>query len=149
MSRLMVNAPAVVSEIIDGEAVIMNLDSGHYFSARGTGAAVWSLLDAGWPPESIARAVASRYKLSLGDAELALRDFMADLDRHALVRETATIIGAVSAESASSDMADFPSEWGPPSLEVFTDMEDLLLLDPIHEVSDEGWPMPQPGISNA
>jgi hypothetical protein len=28
-------------------------------------------------------------------------------------------------------------------LEVFTDMEDLLLLDPIHDVGDAGWPMPQ------
>ena len=28
----------------------------------------------------------------------------------------------------------------PPSLETFTDMRDLLLLDPIHEVTDAGWP---------
>jgi hypothetical protein len=25
-------------------------------------------------------------------------------------------------------------------LEKFTDMHDLLLMDPIHEVSDAGWP---------
>ena len=31
-----------------------------------------------------------------------------------------------------------------PSLSVFSDMQDLLLLDPIHDVSEAGWPMPKP-----
>jgi hypothetical protein len=32
-----------------------------------------------------------------------------------------------------------------PVLEVYTDMQDLLLLDPIHEVDEEaGWPSPKP-----
>lgn len=33
-----------------------------------------------------------------------------------------------------------------PVLHKYTDMEDLLLLDPIHEVDDEGWPVAKPGI---
>jgi hypothetical protein len=28
----------------------------------------------------------------------------------------------------------------PPELEVFTDMKDLLLLDPIHAIGEAGWP---------
>ena len=28
----------------------------------------------------------------------------------------------------------------PPQIERFTDMQELLLLDPIHEVDDTGWP---------
>ena len=31
-----------------------------------------------------------------------------------------------------------------PALQKYTDMEDLLLLDPIHEVDDTGWPNPKP-----
>jgi len=45
--RFTVNAPAVVSEVIDGEAVILNLRSGHYFSALHTGAVVWEWIDGG------------------------------------------------------------------------------------------------------
>jgi hypothetical protein len=33
-----INHPFVASEIIDGEAVIMNLNTGNYFSARQTAA---------------------------------------------------------------------------------------------------------------
>jgi hypothetical protein len=28
-----------------------------------------------------------------------------------------------------------------PELQVYSDMKDLLLLDPIHDVSEEGWPI--------
>jgi hypothetical protein len=31
----------------------------------------------------------------------------------------------------------------PPALEKFTNMQDILLLDPIHDVSDMGWPHQQ------
>ena len=31
-----------------------------------------------------------------------------------------------------------------PALEKYTDMQDFLLVDPIHEVSDAGWPHTQP-----
>ncbi len=34
-----------------------------------------------------------------------------------------------------------PAEFTPPVLEKYTDMQDLLLIDPIHEVNDaHGWP---------
>jgi len=31
-----------------------------------------------------------------------------------------------------------------PILQKYTDMADLLLLDPIHEVGEQGWPHPAP-----
>jgi len=35
--------------------------------------------------------------------------------------------------------------FAPPVLEVYTDMQDLLLLDPIHDVDETvGWPSPKP-----
>lgn len=41
-TRLRINAPSVVGEVIDGEAVILNLETGKYYSARGSGSAIWS-----------------------------------------------------------------------------------------------------------
>ena len=31
----------------------------------------------------------------------------------------------------------------PPTLEKYTDMQDLVLLDPVHEVDERGWPHAQ------
>jgi hypothetical protein len=48
----------------------------------------------------------------------------------------------VEEELATSDGPLPPAEPGGPVMEVFTDMEDILLLDPIHDVDYDaaGWP---------
>lgn len=33
-----VNSPSVIGEVLDGEAIIVNLDSGAYYSLNGAGA---------------------------------------------------------------------------------------------------------------
>ncbi len=34
--------------------------------------------------------------------------------------------------------------YAPPALETYTDMQELLLLDPIHDVDETGWPAARP-----
>ena len=36
---------------------------------------------------------------------------------------------------------------GEPVLEKYTDMQELLLLDPIHDVEEAGWPKAKPGAA--
>lgn len=135
MSRHQINAPAVVSEVIDGEAVIMNLLSGHYFSAQGVGAAVWTRVEAGWTAAEIVAELSRTY----GAAHVAtpVADFIAALQEHGLVVER------VSPTPDPTVSVEYPPSWSAPTLGVFTDMEDLLLLDPIHDVGEAGWPMPK------
>ena len=38
--------------------------------------------------------------------------------------------------------------YGLPALERFTDMEDLLLLDPVHDVEEMGWPHVNPNAAS-
>jgi hypothetical protein len=40
-----VNSPKVAAETIDGEVVIVNLDSGHYYSLLSTGAYIWNCVE--------------------------------------------------------------------------------------------------------
>lgn len=138
--RFTVNAPAVVSEVIDGEAVILNLRSGHYFSALHTGAVVWEWIDGGASDEEVAAALASRYGLPASEAARGVSAFLSELLRHELVTEGRTANGALT---PALDATRAPASWAPPALSVFTDMEDLLLLDPIHDVGDAGWPSPK------
>jgi hypothetical protein len=37
----------------------------------------------------------------------------------------------------------------PPVLESFTDLEELMLLDPVHDVDERGWPHATPPTSRA
>ena len=46
------------------------------------------------------------------------------------------------AEPNGDRRGDVPAAgpWSPPSIAVFSDMQDLFLLDPIHDVDEAGWP---------
>jgi hypothetical protein len=47
---------------------------------------------------------------------------------------------AASPDSTNRQPLPEPSGFEPPVLEKFTDMQDLILLDPVHEVDERGWP---------
>ncbi|MFV1991268.1 MAG: PqqD family protein, partial [Acidimicrobiales bacterium] len=54
-TRFQINTPAVVSEDIDGEVVIVNLETGSYYSLRDSSAALWKLLEGGAAVEEASR----------------------------------------------------------------------------------------------
>ncbi len=140
-----VNAPSVAGEVIDGEAVIMNLATGHYFSTQGSGAIAWEAISAGASRAEIAAAVQRRYAIAPDDAVLqAVDSFVAELLRHNLVVETPSH-DRDARTPAPVTQGDGPlAPFEPPVLHVYTDMDDLLLLDPIHDVDEVGWPTPKP-----
>ena len=138
-ARFRINRPKIVSEIIDDEVVILNLDRGHYFSLRHTGADIWHALERGASVDEIIAHITGVYA---GDEQA-----IADAVRRLLEQcESEELIVRLE-NTAVMDLPDrLPAGAGlkgaflPPELTKFTDMEDLLLLDPIHEVDETGWP---------
>lgn len=47
---LRINTPTVVGQVIDGEAVVINLQNGAYYSLVGSAAAIWEALERELPP---------------------------------------------------------------------------------------------------
>jgi hypothetical protein len=67
------------------------------------------------------------------------------LQREELVAATEN---SASASVSPPDAASNGSKtFEPPLLEKYTDMQDLVLLDPVHEVDSTGWPAPKPDAS--
>ncbi|MFT7649404.1 MAG: hypothetical protein ACI8Y4_004165 [Candidatus Poriferisodalaceae bacterium] len=135
MEYLTIRTPEVVHETVDGEAVIINLDKGLYFSADKMAACIWSRIAAGHDADSIL-AWGSALFTDVAPLEDEFRAFLDSLKANDLV--------AVSDQApVPSDVAILapPADYASPELEVFSDMTDLLLLDPIHDVAEElGWP---------
>lgn len=130
---LEIAAPHCVAQDFDGEIVVLNMANGTYYSVRDLGAVLWRDLAAGHPVEILADAAAD----ALGGPKPIL-DFAAKAQAEGLMRPVAAtaaseapqIIGALSA-GASSDL----------TFEVYEDMKNLILLDPVHEVDQSrGWP---------
>lgn len=136
-----INAPAVVSEIIDGEAVIMHLKSGHYFSTSDSGGVIWDGLEKRYDLAALANSLISHYALSTSHANEAVESFIAKLISHDLIRLAASD-GVTPPAIEKSTQPSGPFQ--PPVLNVFSDMKDLLLLDPIHDVDEAGWPTQPP-----
>ena len=131
-----VNAPVVAGEIIDGEAIILHLPRGHYYSSDGSGAFIWAAVELRIPAADIASRLAEAFAIAPAEAEAAVKQFLDDLAGHDLVRPC-------GAGKTPGDAAALPEGgvYAPPRLEIYTDMQDLLLLDPIHDVDAAGWPV--------
>ena len=56
---------------MDGEAVILDVETGEYFSLNPVATTIWTLLDEGCPISDLARRVAVRYGV---EVEVAGRD---------------------------------------------------------------------------
>lgn len=139
-------APQVIAEVIDEEAIIVNLDSGAYYSLRGAGAAIWEMAGQGWNADRIAAACAQRFEGESDQIQAAVARLLAELTAEGLLvaagaAPDASPLGNGEAPAAPAGRRQ---PFGEPVLEKYTDMADLLLLDPIHEVGAQGWPAPRP-----
>lgn len=149
--RLTVNSPTVISEVIDGEAVIMDMSKGRYYSCRDLGGEIWKWIEKGIPRSRISQNILSRYEVDADVLAAALDEFLSTLSAQGLVRQEdgANWSGDPHMQPGVSGGERLPFQ--PPVLSTHADLEDVLLLDPIHDVDETGWPAPKPpeGASGA
>lgn len=138
----------MVSEIIDGEAIMMHQETGDYFSADGTGCQIWQWIGEGRNHDEILGLLTRRFARDAGEIASGLDSFLADLLEHRLVQEL-DAAGAPPAPPVGAEAGEGAAEYAAPVLNVYTDMRDLLLLDPIHDVEEEaGWPIPKRAVGD-
>jgi hypothetical protein len=132
-------SPNISARSFGDEIVAANFVTGIYYSLLGSAAQIWEGLIAGVPLDRIVAEVSV-----LSDVDSA--DFARAAD--ALVEAMLTEKLIVPAENfVQSNWKPLPASegrYGLPVLERFTDMQDLLLLDPVHEVEEMGWPHTNP-----
>lgn len=136
-----INTPAVVSEIIDGEAVIMNLQSGHYYSTQHSGCLLWQGLEQGKSDQQLLADLSATFDADPPILASTLAAFLDSLLAQELISATPAAPTTPPATLATPHQR---RPFSAPVLNVYTDMQDLLLLDPIHDVADSGWPTAKP-----
>ena len=134
-------------ETIEGEVILIALDTGTYYSLRESGADMWEGVGRGASQDEIVAALSSRYDGSRDEIEAAVAELLARLEEERLI-ETAEDGGASGWAEAHAAPATKPS-FAAPVFEKHTDMQDLILLDPVHEVDPRGWPHPAPSEPSA
>jgi phosphohistidine swiveling domain-containing protein len=126
-TRLRIKADDVAAKVIDGEAIIINLATGLYYSLAGTGSEVWALIEDERSLTEMAALLGARYSVPHAGV-------LADLERLAgeLLDEKVVAIASderpPAAAPAAASLAG--KAYAPPTLQTYRDMAELLALDP-------------------
>lgn len=142
-AQFLINKPKVIQETFDDEVVIINLDSGNYYSLDKVGAEIWGLIEQGTTTGEMIETIARRYEGECLEVEKAVAQFLSELEQENLIAP----ITAPQAKGKHGIVPELETAVGQPRFDApvlhkFTDMQELLLLDPIHEVDETGWPHP-------
>lgn len=141
--RYRINEPDVTHESFDAEILVINLKNGNYYSMLGTAIPAWQLLAHGVAPAEVARMLAGSGQADATTVSVAIGNFV-----ETLVAEALLVPRADADVAAALPAITLPTAFTPPQLDRYTDMQQLLLMDPIHEVDATGWPMAKPPVTD-
>lgn len=130
-----INAPRIVSETIDNETIIIDFATGTYYSLHGTANRIWLLIQQQWSVMQIVSQISAYFAGDGEEIEAAVRQFMGALVQAEVIVETAAPLVPMATPPQTQKIP-----FVPPHFERHLDIQDLLLLDPIHEVAQQGWP---------
>jgi hypothetical protein len=117
----------IAAEVIEGEAVIINLATGVYYSLDGVAGTIWRLVSDRLDVASIVNRLVASYEVDMADAERDVRNVLRQLLDEGLIEPAGAGAGAGPADPRPpADRAPYVT----PAVEVFRDMQDLLALDP-------------------
>lgn len=126
-TRLSPNTEEVASKVMDGEAILINLSNGIYYSMDKVGGYVWEMIEGTHSLAEIVEAIVGRYDISPEKAQ-------ADVDRLAaeLVQESLVKVSDGNASSSNAKESDTQEKlsYESPRLNIYRDMGQLLALDP-------------------
>ncbi len=124
--------PRLASDIFDGEYIIANLDTGLYYSIQGSAVALVNAL-----PFEASEPVILRLAEALPDHADTIQKELTGIFRELLNEDI--IREGVASIPGEPNPTLIPDRYIPSRFNRYADMQDLLMLDPIHDVDEDGW----------
>ena len=127
----------VAHETIDGEVIMIHLLIGTYYSLDGAGAELWAHLVQGRGRDETLALLEQRYEAEPGAIAETVDGLVKRLAEEELLEPASD--GAAASNGPPPEAAAERLPFKSPQLEKYTDMQDFLLVDPIHETDAAGW----------
>ena len=125
--RLVPKSEQVAATVMDGEAVIINLVNGVYYSMDEVGGLVWNMIEQACSLTDIADAVAVAYGVESSQVREDIQQLAAQLIEEDLV----TVAGDQTPAKGAGPASPPPEkQYEAPKLVAYRDMQDLLAVDP-------------------
>jgi hypothetical protein len=134
-----INEPSVIYQTFDQEVVAVHLNTGSYHTLPGIAGEVFLLIGpTGSCAQEMATELAARYEASASAIEQDLEIFFAQLLEQSMIVDinAPTLSGTPVTQPPELQRAPYTA----PKLESFSDLEGLVLIDPVHDVGAAGWP---------
>ncbi len=119
--RYAVRADQTAAQLIDGEAVVINFETYHYYGLNRTGTALWRLLETGGrEPRELASTLAAAFNRPIAAVAPDVDRLIAVCLKEGLIERTERPGDAAAAPELSG-------EYIPPSLEKHEKLDQLML----------------------
>ena len=128
----------VLWEAFEDEVVVINLDNGCYYALDAVGGVVFDLLAGGLPTGAVVDRLALTYAGERAAMRSEVEGFAGRLLDAGVLRARD---GVAPAPPAADDAPGVKEPFRAPQIRAYTDMQDLLMIDPIHDVDETGWPV--------
>jgi coenzyme PQQ synthesis protein D (PqqD) len=122
------NKEEVAAKVMDGEAILINLSNGIYYSMDKVGAVVWELVERNFSPEEMVASIVSRYEVETEKAQADVERLLKELVDEKLILAADGVVAGGDREQPGQ--VDTKESYEPPQLNIYRDMGDLLALDP-------------------
>ena len=128
MRHIRPNGERIASKVMEGEAILINLTTGIYYSLDDVASELWEAISEGSSEPALSTWIASNYNVDIDQSKKDITAFFDELLAEEIVVETAE--GAATPAAGSANYAA-------PKFERFDDMAEMFALDP-----------PLPGLAN-
>lgn len=139
-TRVQIDHQNVLQDTIEGESVIINLLSGNYYSLENAASVIWRMLEQGASFSELEKQIGVEYDGEKAEIASAIQDFLNMLRKEGLIKEIPVSLSTLTGVPEKSEAGLPRKPFEAPKINVYTDMQDFLLVDPIHELDEGGLP---------
>lgn len=135
--------PDIVHDEIDGEVILLDIEKGNYYQLKSEAVTVWGVITTQKISSvlTVANILAKSGKYSQEEIFNSISPFIMQLIMEDILLEVKHPKGHNDEAPKTSVKRGKKEDTFPtPILLKYTDMQSILLLDPIHDTDEEGWP---------
>lgn len=129
----------IIYEILQTEVILVDFQTGDYYNLVRAAKQIWQCIEQHMSLDQIAQCLSRHYQMNEHAVLLDVQKFMAELLENNLIELNNSVADEKIPENTLQLQTD-DLTYVPPKLQKYSDVQDLLLIDPIHAVSDVGWP---------
>jgi hypothetical protein len=127
----------IISDVFGEEVVLVNLETGVYYSLRHSATQIWIRLFNQYSPTEIFADLIKIYKVDENDLISDIKQFICQLLEAKMIKNESVEVK----KPLDFNSKDILVPYTAPEIETFSDMQEILLLDPVHDVDKSGWPI--------